>query len=561
MGALSGSGPCGRAEAYYYDLLNDPEGADVPHPIVDHVRTCDYCHKRIRRLGQMLSEPEPGVSRQQRLDDSRLVAELQHHLEYIDRRVVCQDVKPFLPGMLVPSPRITAPTPISSHIDRCSQCSGDLRALGGLGLRPAQLCRLRDLYGAGVEPDSQMCRQSRPWIEPFGSGILDGIDPEVLEHLCLCPTCRARIYRYREETLKGDGGDRPGSLSCSGPSMAEVFDYVVPYGMGTAGGGAADRVPQRHIESCSQCRGMIQLLHRTVYGIAERADSNVGTVYSVKGRTQKIYDDCAEDASPDEMVCPGGASPVVVSEKRLNGGQAVPMRSSFKPYVKAAFLAAAMIPLAIVFHLAVPVASGLTVRSLIEKEILAKVSKVHVSMYGLDQDNASEELWYAQECGILIHRVEDLKTLYNVKAGRRITIDPTGEPVERSLNEKERGGLQRFIRRHLSATLAGGYADVEVKELPAKPGSDASSLIVYELALEPWRFDGREYPRRLRISVDPMSKLPEKIEYQKVMPPGYVSYRGLPETDDGYTIERVQLFEYPSEAKVLEQAEAFKAIE
>jgi len=555
MGALSGSGLCGRAEAYYYDFLNDPEGADVPPSVVDHIRTCDYCHERIRRLGQMLSEPELGVSRQQRLDDSRLIVELQHHLEYVDRRVVCRDVKPFLPGLLVPSPRITVPTPISSHIDRCARCSRDLRALGGFGLRPEQLGRLRDLYGASPEPDSQMCRQSHPWIELFGSGTLEGIDTEVLEHLCLCPTCRARIYRYREVMLNGDGHDCPGSLSCSGPSMAQVFDYVVPYGMGTARGDAADRLPQRHIVSCSECREMIQLLHRTVYGIAERADSSVGTVYSVKGETQETYDDCAEDASRDELICPGGASPVVVvSEKRSNRTSRVLSHRSLRPYMKAAFLAAAMIPLTIVLHFSAPLAVGLTVHQ-VEGDILAKARNIHVLEYSVDPNSPSRQMWYARDRKILIDEAANSQTIYDLAAGCQKQI--LGSGADRSLqvtdlSDEIMARLPEFVKHHLA--VSGN--DCRVHATMREWGSDASNSIVYELNWESKpSYGGRSVSRRLRIHVDRETMLPNMAEHFRKMPPRLRSLSELPVTDDGYTRERVQRFDYPSATKIAERAE------
>jgi len=122
---------CHDARLYYYDILHQESPTDLPSEMLLHVSACDHCQSEIARLESMLDDidgPSKAVSHR----DSSLLQLLRLHFSYADKPVTCSIVKPFLPSMADDRVRIRIPTPITTHIDQCESCSGDLRALGGL---------------------------------------------------------------------------------------------------------------------------------------------------------------------------------------------------------------------------------------------------------------------------------------------------------------------------------------------------------------------------------------------------------------------------------------------
>ena len=103
-----------------------------------------------------------------------------------------------------------------------------------------------------------------------------GINSDDLGHLCKCSVCRNLLFDERQKLHDSLPKDvkSPG-FSCDSVLATDIFDYVVPIGLDPAN----DQYIMfreslvSHLRSCPTCLAKIQELHRTIYGIADRAES------------------------------------------------------------------------------------------------------------------------------------------------------------------------------------------------------------------------------------------------------------------------------------------------
>jgi len=198
---------------WYYGLMAEhgpgvPEGfPDAgnrvwdPQAIVRQVRSRLVGRKQTKRGKKAVTgaDGETDTSRSRLFCCARnkmkrdIIDTLRRHFGCLDEQVTCSRVKPFLPGLLIPILRIRIPTPITVHIDHCPECADDLKALGDLGLSPAQLERLERLYDraqvltdapsqnsvASTERDEKTCSPAAPgWgtrrTQPGAAGLPGG---------------------------------------------------------------------------------------------------------------------------------------------------------------------------------------------------------------------------------------------------------------------------------------------------------------------------------------------------------------------------------------------------
>jgi len=152
---------CGEAKLYYYDFLCDESRGLIPESIIDHIGPCQQCQKQINQLKVVLSQTE-GIESEQGQVSSAITTMLELHFAYIGKRVTCETVRPFLPGLLDPALEIRIPTPITIHLDncrQCAQCAEDLEAIQRLNLDHKHLCRLSQLFAEEHAQDATKCSE------------------------------------------------------------------------------------------------------------------------------------------------------------------------------------------------------------------------------------------------------------------------------------------------------------------------------------------------------------------------------------------------------------------
>ena len=275
---------CRQAELHYYDFLHEEDRRRIEGHIINHIEHCQNCQKQINRLREVLARAESDFEAGQKGARTAVGHMLKLHFSCIGECVTCGVVKPYLPTLLVPALAIKIPTPITAHIDNCQQCSGDLETVRRLNLSPIQLRRLSQLLADKPADNTVSC--GRSWFAIQWVAAMDwaGIEAKVLRHLCKCHVCRGLLYKERQKICDRlpDCGTSP-EFPCESVSASDIFDYAVPYGLDPANDQYAKFRASftLHVVTCAKCLTKVQQLHRTIYAIAERPDSEVVTIYNI----------------------------------------------------------------------------------------------------------------------------------------------------------------------------------------------------------------------------------------------------------------------------------------
>jgi len=516
---------CTDAEPYYYDYLCGVD-AGVPHVVADHIRQCAHCRTQIRQLEAAIAEseapdrtPEGGVD---------VVGSLGLQFAHLGEDITCAKAKSFLPVLLVPSLEIRIPTPITVHVDHCRWCAEDLEAIRELELGPEQLARLSRLYTAISGDSPEMCRRARSKTWAFACASFEGIDAETLDHICACPRCRRRVHRCREKILAGrqPGDTIAGVGLCSGISMADLFEWVVPYGRGDGNHehvSDGDEAMPSHLQACPECIERMQVLHRTIYSVAERVDSGVSTVYTTDsgaqtsgGGAESLY--CGypvhvEVAQRDPMPAVIRFGPIAGIREAL--GRRVASRQ-FRPVLGAGLVAAAMIPLAIALFVNIQPASGIRMQQL--SDTVKGVENLHVTQYDRDRRRVVQELWIARGSGLVALKDAQGDTLYDVKRLEMVTRHPGGGRIERAaLTRDDLAGLEVLVDGVLGLLSDGAPPDKELRPpAPDAVGDTGQSCAVYELPWDSMSSNDLVVHNKKKVSLDPVTGLPQSTELSRL---------------------------------------------
>ena len=114
---------CEQAKIYYYDFLFLQNKSVIPEFILNHFRTCQNCQKQIYELKTMLTQAQSNKIHGYGRSGSVVSNMLKLHFSYVDQKITCKTVRPFLPGLLDDSLQISVPTPITTHLDHCPDCT------------------------------------------------------------------------------------------------------------------------------------------------------------------------------------------------------------------------------------------------------------------------------------------------------------------------------------------------------------------------------------------------------------------------------------------------------
>jgi len=523
------------AVQWYYDLMAE-RGPGVPEAIVRHVRRCLVCRRQIRRLQKAVTGAggETRVSRSEMKRD--VIETLSLHFGCLEERVTCARVKPFLPGLLRSSARIRIPTPITVHVDHCPECTEDLKALRDLALSEEQLERVEQLYGHEAHEASWLCWRAGSKIGAFIRGALDSIDGGILDHLCTCPRCRVRVYRRRQKLLGSKLHNETGpTVVCRDDiPTAQLFDYAVPYGRADCvvqsspvgescspaalgwgrttpeGAGATGvRVPQDHVRTCRSCLQRIQELDETIYGIAERTDSGVATVYSTAKDAQEIDGSFADPypGYPIHVQVIRGAPERVAAP---TGVKAILTRTTCNPQVR--FLLktaaiAAVIPLVFLLF-KTTVTSGITLAQVVKA--FEKAENIHVSYSDPVTGQLIQEFWISRPANLILAAAGQERTLYDLGAKKAdIYRSPGASADTRELFDLAYAKARRLMDSCLGFTLDDIPRGATWTRVDAGVAENSET---YELAYSVQAPSGDISFYRWRIAVDRSTSLPKELQ-------------------------------------------------
>ncbi|MCE5186851.1 MAG: hypothetical protein LLF76_12070 [Planctomycetaceae bacterium] len=158
---------CRENQKYYYAYQTG--SSQVPAPVADHLERCETCQGQIQRLRDQL---KPYIGSE---DKTLLREHLKLHARLEGQWISCQQVRPFLPALLLEGMGISTVTPVTAHVDECALCRKHLRQIRSLNLNSRQLLAACQYLAEakdscdGSERDSGLVRQIK---EAPASGIL-----------------------------------------------------------------------------------------------------------------------------------------------------------------------------------------------------------------------------------------------------------------------------------------------------------------------------------------------------------------------------------------------------
>jgi len=560
MVALNFNSLCKQAEPYYYDFLSKEGREQVPEAVAAHIEHCQDCQEQLSRLTSALTIAESHTEVGNGQVGSDITKILTYHLTYIGKPVTCESVKPFLPGLSDPALVTSVPTPITVHIDNCQKCSEDLETIRRLNLNRKQLRRLSRLFTDKPDESDVSCTEAQNAIPSLVSIVLNEIDSEFLRHLCVCPDCRGLLYQRREMVMKGlfKTNSAEKKFPCKKVSARDFFDYAVPYGLDHADDQYAKfrESLTSHLRTCPTCLAKMQELHETVYGICERADSDVITIYRV--------DETAKARILEQPDAPYAGFPIRVEVKKQEEAEAEVLSSAvdfgaalrqkasrvnLRPLLKSAIAAAAVISIAAALLINAPTAKAVTLSQIYKA--IDGLKNVYIAKFAPDKAKPIQEIWVSRTIGIYMTKTGEQRTLWDITNGVvKIKHSETIEAKTNRLSAENIATIEEKISSHL-----GLVPFTHMSEMPAgaqwsrltdnSPEATSKDTEIYDLTWTQRIYGGLVY-KKWRFFVDAKEDIPQRIEIYQMLP-----------ADTEYTLESSIVVEYLNDGemqKVIKEA-------
>jgi hypothetical protein len=531
MVADNSSASCKQAEPYYYDFLINESRSTIPVSIANHITDCQYCQEHIKRFKDLLvlSENQPDLKEKQVRSAKSIFMEL--HFAYIGQAVTCQAVKPFLPSLLDPALEIKIPTPITVHLDKCQRCSDDLETIRKLGLNSKQLSRLSQLFAETPSSNEMRCSETQNAISAVVSMDFDNTNENVLKHICICPECRNKLYQRRDSAIKENLYNNTGQEQFCYQDLpqADIFDYVVPYGLDPATDQYAKfrRSLTSHLRECPICLAKMQKLHDTVYAIAERSESDVVTMYHIdktaKTKTVDEFDDLYSGFPIRVEVAKYGDT--IEAEQQtstVNFDTALKKKASgrnIKPLFKAAIAAAAIL-IGFAFLFNISTAKAVTIEEICKA--IGRIKNVHISNFIAGRKGPVQELWVSRTFNIFMTKTNSESVLSDVSKGIRRSKQAGADIVETTnLPDDVAANIRKTINSFLGLVPFNDMSEIPPNakwehEARESPGTAKEDTDIYNLVWVDKSRSGKEISFKWRVFVNPETMLPQKTEsYQK----------------------------------------------
>lgn len=503
---------CRQAEEHYYEILCR-DGVGIPEAVTHHIASCPSCQEQIRRLRDTLAQTVEGADSPGSPSDGTPLDVLSRQFEFLDETVTCSHAKPFLPSLLPSSSAIRIPTPISVHVENCPECTKDMAAIEEMELSEDQLRRLGEFYAQPpLDPPSHEERATAAAMA-LAAFSFAGATPDALDHACRCPTCRSLVCHQRKRAAAdlGGGQGRRRVLLCDEISTAELFDYVLPFGLTAADVNRADGrrdAVATHLRTCRPCLERVQSLHRTIHGIAERADSHVRTLY--RCQTDEELARNASQASPHRYPVHVQIHRPEPTDSGLRRKPRVRLRK--RPLLQGTTLAAAVVLVGSLFLLRSSTATGKNVGDL--HRALRQQPNVRIAYLNSGDLQPNCEMWVSRDLNRIVRKTGEEWVEYNLDNRWMIGVGKGLEPgVPFPLSRKHAAQCAKYLEEPLGdifSSVRPGDDLVQVDSVASdRPGA---SLAVYELTRESRTANGNRMWNRWRAFIDSALDLPVRIE-------------------------------------------------
>ncbi len=550
---LNRSNPlCEEAEKYYYDFIYEGRDVAIPREIVRHMDTCKECRKQLEQL--MIAIGASDGARLQDVGPTKADV-LRLHLALVDDPVGCSDVRPFLPTLLDPATEVGIPTPVTAHIEKCSSCRNDLQIIRKLGLKAEQLQRLSQVFAENPEDNSVNCADARTDMLFAVLMTFRETDGRVLKHVCCCEDCRRSLYEHRESLLAELVAEHTqGDFPCHQIGASDIFDYVVPYGLDPSGDQYARfrESLTSHLRECPTCLGKMQQLHKALYGILERGESDTVTVFHLceSATSQRGTDSNSAYAGFPVNVDVFDRSQrayldkpqrVAVSATARGEARGKPRRHLLR--TAAIIIVGALVGTALLFH-------GQPVQATYLDSIysaLEPVRNVHVISYMKrpDGEKLIQEQWVSQDRRLYLNKTDNTRALWEFGKRQRtikdLTLNATTSVLIRKDDIEE---TEKSVYSYLNLIPS-------VKELKARDSTShitGEDMLVIDRATQNYVLKavgesaaGLPVYSRWVFVLDRQTNLPTRVEY----------YRKSRSKE--YRLQTFYKLTYPSEADVFDE--------
>jgi len=284
---------CEIAPEYMYDMVYPENKGLVPAQVQAHIESCSYCAKELTGIKEFLAEHAGFRAQSKAVAMARLGAYTKEHFEFIGQEVDCSCVKEFLPLLADSKLQITIPTPVTVHLDECSQCAKDVSILRSLNLKSIQLDTIAEFYGETAFDAAQddypfgycvVHKHADNIIESFVRMRFEDLSPKIIRRICLCRDCRDKVYKKRLACIMEiDSTAEHDSKLCASIKTSDLLSYCLPryFDMADDWYKQLDESVTEHLRHCRVCLQKLQLLHRAIFNIADRANSGVATCYEL----------------------------------------------------------------------------------------------------------------------------------------------------------------------------------------------------------------------------------------------------------------------------------------
>jgi len=287
-----------------------------------------------------------------------------------------------------------------------------------------------------------------------------------------------------------------------------------------------------------------------VYGIAERAESEVVTIYridkSAKAQLASESDDLyagfpirVEIASREDNVDVEQPVPTIDFTTALKQKVSA---MNLKPLVKIGITVAAVILIGLVLLLNTPTAKAVTIDQIYKA--IEKVKNVYISSFVPDKTEPTQEKWVSRTLNIYMTKTGKELVLWDIPNGtRKIRRVDTAVTETTPLSDDSVASVER----KMSGSL-GLLPFYDISEIP--PGAEwrrvddaipevAEGIEIYELKWAERKYSGSAIFRKWRVFADAKTSLPQKAEW-------YTRFAD----DAEFVLETVKVVEYLDESEI-----------
>ena len=517
---------CEAAEKYYYDFVCGERTIMIPREILRHMEKCKGCQKNVEQLKTAINLSE---ERDKQGNDTNAIKAhvLKLHFSFINECVTCNDVKPFLPTLLDHTTEVGIPTPITAHIEKCDACKKDLCAIRKLDLKPEQLLRLSQVFADDPAEGGIDCEDARADMLFTVLMALRETDAEVLKHVCCCVECRRLLYEHREslrdEIVEQEVHD---GLPCQDILPRDIFDYVIPYGLDPSSDQYAKfrESLTSHLRTCPKCLRKMQMLHETLYGIAEREESDIATVYHMRessdtgitANNQDPYEyfPVTVDVIDRRYDSLGSELEEVTKSTGAGGKQHNRKVRRHLLQTAAIVVVGALVGAGLLFQ-------GQTVQATYLDNIhdaIKQATNIHISTYLTYKEEPIQERWASQDLNLYLIKDSYGWSLSNAENKQRIFMSSkTGitktEPIPPSTSNIIKDAITNITNLVISTHLSEINQNTPLRRIINKKLQvTGETTHIYELTVIDKQNPGPPRYDMYRFSTDRQTNLPTKVE-------------------------------------------------